>query len=134
VGQLGRGIAPEIADAGGAGMGRLGQLRRRKPIPGKGPPFEGPVLAEETVEVAGVVKHGQIDVAPFRTGGIGVLGVAPAGAPGTEPVGHAVGGQGVVIKADPGPGGIAALQPPPGYPPGPAEAHPALRDAAGMEA
>ena len=83
MGHLGRGIAAEIADTEGALMGLgcqvLGADTARGALEAK-----VPVLAGDTVEGAGFVEDGQVDLTPL-----------PASL--ADPVGHAVGGQGVIV-------------------------------------
>ena len=132
--QLWGGVAPKVANAGSIGSHRCGQLCGRNPVSLKGGLLEGPVLAIEAVEIAGVIEDRQVGAAPLGAGLAGVLGVAGAGTPGAEPVGHAVGGQGIVVETKAGPGRGSPLQPAMFHPTGAAEAMAPLGDAAGMEA
>jgi len=59
-----------------------------------------PVLAEETVKGTSLVEDGQVFIAVFGALRMGKLGIASAGAAGTDPVSHTIGGQRIIIPAD----------------------------------
>ena len=59
-----------------------------------------PVLAEQAVKGAGLIKDGQVLIAIFSSTGIGEPGVTSPGATGTHPVSDTIGGQGIIIPAD----------------------------------
>ena len=101
-------IAAEEADAAGAGVGGRGQFGGTVPGPGQTVLLEVPVLAEQAVERAGFVEHGQVRVSvlgPLCVGEIRISGRARGRA---DPIGHAVGRQGVVVPLDGRGLGIAA--------------------------
>lgn len=59
-----------------------------------------PVLTEDTVKVAGLIKDGQIFVSILRARGIGVSRIPALTAPGTNPCCTAIGRKGIVIPGD----------------------------------
>jgi hypothetical protein len=59
-----------------------------------------PILAEEAVEGAGLIKDGQVFIAIFGPITVGELGIACPCSPGANPIGDAIGGQGVIIPAN----------------------------------
>jgi len=56
-----------------------------------------PVLTEQTVEGASLIEHRQVLVTIFRSRGIGKIWVTTSAASGTDPVGDAIGGEGIII-------------------------------------
>jgi hypothetical protein len=132
--QLGSGIAPKVTNAGSIRPDRRSQLRGRNPVSLKGGLLEGPVLAIEAVEIAGVIKDRQVGAAFLRAGLAGVLGISGAGTPRAEPVGHAVGRQRIIVETEAGSGWVSPSQAAVFNPPAPAKAIPPLGDPAGVEA
>jgi hypothetical protein len=63
-----------------------------------------PVLAEQTVECASVIENSQVFIAVFRATGIREFRESSARAARTDPIGHTIRGQRVII-----PGKIALL-------------------------
>jgi len=59
-----------------------------------------PVLAEQAIKGASLIEDSQVLVATFSSLGIGKLRVTGSSATGTDPIGHAVGGQGIIIPTD----------------------------------
>ena len=59
-----------------------------------------PVLTEEAIEGAGLIEDGQVLISIFRPLPVGESGIAGPRSPGADPVGNAIGGQGVVVPAD----------------------------------
>jgi hypothetical protein len=59
-----------------------------------------PILAEEAIEGTGLVKNCQVLVAIFRSLSIGKIRITHPCSPGADPIGDAVGGQGVIIPAN----------------------------------
>jgi len=59
-----------------------------------------PVLAEQAIKGAGLIKDSQVLIAIFSSLRIGKLRVTSPGSTGTDPISYAVGGQGIVIPAD----------------------------------
>jgi len=98
--QLGRRVAAEVADTGGAVINSPGQVQGINPALSRRLVAIVPVLTEKAVEGAALIEDGQILVAAFGSWRIGKLRIAVPGAAGTDPVGHAVGGQGIIIPAD----------------------------------
>ena len=92
-----------------------------------------PVLAEQAVESAAVVKDSQIAVPILRTVDVRILGIPRSGAARADPVGDAVGGEGIMI-----PGTIAPFLPSLHLPahclPGAAESGFTLGEGTGVEA
>jgi hypothetical protein len=60
----------------------------------------GPVLAIETIDIAGFKENGQIVETHFGTAIVGETGMALAGAAGTDPVGNTVCRQRIVVIGD----------------------------------
>jgi hypothetical protein len=84
----------------------MDQISRAAVVPLKNTVSIGPVLTIEAVEGTGGEEYGQVPVSPFRSRTVGVPGIPCSRSPGANPVGDAVGGQGVVVPA--GLGGILA--------------------------
>jgi len=59
-----------------------------------------PVLAKQAIKRAGLIEDSQVLVAMFSSLGIGKLRVASSSAARTDPIGYAVGGQGIVVPTD----------------------------------
>jgi len=59
-----------------------------------------PILAEEAIEGTGLVENSQVFVAVLGSLSISKMGVAGPRPPGADPIGDAVGGQGIIIPAD----------------------------------
>jgi len=59
-----------------------------------------PVLAEQAIKGTSLIEDSQVLVAVFSSMGIGKLRVTGSSATRTDPIGYAVGGQGIVIPAD----------------------------------
>jgi len=59
-----------------------------------------PVLAKEAIKGAGLIENSQVLEAIFRPLTVGKFWITSPGAAGTNPISHAVGGQGIVIPAD----------------------------------
>jgi len=59
-----------------------------------------PVLAEQAIKGASLIEDSQVLVAAFSSLRIGKLRVTGSSATGTNPIGHAVGGQGIIIPTD----------------------------------
>jgi hypothetical protein len=59
-----------------------------------------PVLAEQTVKGAGLIKDSQVLIAILSATRIGESGVTSSGTTGTHPVSDTVSGQGIIIPAD----------------------------------
>jgi hypothetical protein len=58
----------------------------------------GPVLAIETIEIAGFKENGQIVETHFGTAIVGETGMTRTGAAGTDPVGNTVCRQRIIVK------------------------------------
>jgi hypothetical protein len=61
-----------------------------------------PVLAEQTIEGAGLVEHGQVLIAVFWAVAVSKFWIARPSPTGTDPIRHTIGGQAVVIPTDVG--------------------------------
>ena len=59
-----------------------------------------PVLAEQAIKGTSLIEDSQVLVAMFSSLGIGKPRVTGSSATRTDPIGYAVGGQGIVIPAD----------------------------------
>jgi hypothetical protein len=123
-------IAAKIADAGGAFIHGGCQIFCRETAGGKGFLLEVVILAIEAVERAGLVEDGQVGIPVFRTFFVGISGRPASRASWTHKAGHAIGGQGIVIK-----GQVPLVGPPPFQPaaanlPKPAKTDLALADTA----
>lgn len=59
-----------------------------------------PVLAEEAIKGAGLIKDGQVFVAIFCLPGVGKFWVTSPSTTGTYPISNAVGRQGVMVPAN----------------------------------
>ena len=100
MGELGCRISSKIADASGVWIDRLGKLRRTHPSS----PFEafpmGPILAEEAVKGAPVIKDRKVFEPIFRTRSAGEPWKPRTRSSRTDPVRHTVGGQRIVIPTE----------------------------------
>jgi len=97
--KLWSGITAEETDAGGGLIcpcGKLGGSHLR--LIG-GHPSKMPVLTEEAVKGAGLIKDRQILIAVFRASPVGEGGIASSSSPRANPIGNAVGGKGIIIPA-----------------------------------
>lgn len=100
MGELRRGISSKITDAPGVWIDRLGKLRRTH----LSTPFEafpmGPILAEEAVKGAPVVKDCKVFEPIFRTRSASKPWKPRTRSSRTDPVCHTVGGQRIVIPTE----------------------------------
>ena len=88
---LARGITTEEAHASCfPAQGGRGKLRGAVAGTGDAVVFEVPVLAEKTVEGAGFVEYGEIQVPVLRSLGVGKIGIACRAGSGTHPISHTV--------------------------------------------
>lgn len=97
--ELGARVTSKVADTSGSFIHLVGEQRSAYPrLPGCREAIL-PVLAEQAIERAGLIKYGQILKTIFRPIPIGEIRVAGPGPAGADPIGNAIGGQGIVIPA-----------------------------------
>jgi len=70
-----------------------------------------PVLTEQAIKGAGLIKDSQVLIAIFSSWRIGKLRVTSPGSTGADPISYAVGGQCIVIPADVTFAGVGTFEP-----------------------
>jgi hypothetical protein len=63
-----------------------------------------PVLAKKAIKRTGLKKYRQIFIPGFSPLTMGIVRISGPGTPCTDPVSHTIGGQGIVIPGEVGPG------------------------------
>ena len=97
---LGCGVPAKEADTAGLVVNGPDQVFHRRGCGVFEIPPVGPVLAEETVKIAGTVEDRQVLVSMFRPRGIGKMRISRAAAPRADPCCAAIGRESVVIPVD----------------------------------
>ena len=100
IGELRTGVATEKAYAAGGIVYCLFQSLDVGPSGRKMSFFEGPVLAIETVEVAGLEENGQVVEPHFRTVIVGEAGISGTRTSRANPVSNAVRGERIMVIGD----------------------------------
>jgi hypothetical protein len=97
VGELWRGISSEVTDATGSAIDGFDHLFRGNPLFVPNPFSVRPVLAEKTVKRTSMIENGKILKAVFWTRAIRIGWISRTRSPRTDPIGHAVGGESIVV-------------------------------------
>jgi len=95
--ELWSGVPTEVADATGALINRLGKIFRGNPFCIPHPFSVCPILTEKAIEGATVIENGEILKSIFRAIGIGEFWIACARPSRTDPIGHTIRGEAVII-------------------------------------
>jgi len=70
-----------------------------------------PVLAEQAIKGAGLIKDSQVLISTLSSSGIGKLRVTSPGSTGTDPISYAVGGQSIIVPTDIAFAGVGTFKP-----------------------
>jgi hypothetical protein len=97
--ELRGGITTKVTDTTGFDIHCLGKFIRSDPCLIPHPFPVCPILAEETIKGASVIKHGQVLISIFRAWSIGNLRIASTRPAWTDPICHAIGGKPIIIPA-----------------------------------
>ena len=101
--ELWGGIASKVTDAAGRAGRKAGQLLRSGSDSVTYVLTESPVLTEEAVKTAAPIEDSQILKPVLRTWPMGKPRIAFPSATGTDPVGHTIRGQGIMVPGYPTP-------------------------------
>jgi len=95
--ELRRRISPEVTDTAGRTARKAGHLLGCGSGLAAQTLSERPVLTIEAVETAAFIENREIPVPVLRSLPMGKTGITCTRSPGTNPVGHAIGRQGIVV-------------------------------------
>ena len=111
MGQLRLRVATKVADAGSAIIDCLRQTQGINAARLSCRVTIIPVLAEQAIKGAGLIKDSQVFIAIFSSLRIGKPGITSPGSTGTDPVSDAVGGQSIIIPTDIAFPGVGTFEP-----------------------
>lgn len=97
--ELRRRVSSKVAYTAGRTGCKTGQLPGRGSGPAAQVFTECPVLTVEAVKTAAFVKNGEIPKSVLRPWPMGKPGITRPSPSRTDPIGHAIGGQGIIIPA-----------------------------------
>jgi len=97
MGKLRRGISAEIADTGRPVIHGLGELTGVLFMGCGRYPLEMIILTEKAIEGAGLIENSKVGISNLRPLTVGIIRITGFGSSRTDPIGHTVRGQGIVI-------------------------------------